>query len=64
MAWSPLNRVLASHSSSVLMYEKTFPFQTCVAVIVEALTSAGTSPVIQAILVSGVGAASLSRTRY
>jgi hypothetical protein len=43
------------------MYEKDFPFQTCVAVIVEALTPAGTSPVTQAILVSGVGVASLSK---
>lgn len=61
MASGPLKRVLASHSSSVLMYEEDFPFQTCVAVIVEAVTSAGTSPVTQAILVSGVGVASLSK---
>ena len=46
------------------MYEVEFPFRTCVAVIVEALAPSGASPVIHAILVSGVGDASLSDVRY
>ena len=62
VAWAPWNRVLASHCASVLMYEVEFPFRTWVAVTVEALTPSGTSPVIHATLVSGVGAASLSGT--
>ena len=62
VAWAPWNRVLASHCASVLMYEVEFPLRTCVAVTVEALTPSGASPVIHAILVSGVGVASFSRT--
>jgi hypothetical protein len=59
-----MNKVLASHRPSGLMYEVKLPFKTFVAVIVEALAPSGTSPVIHAILVSGVGVASLSGTWY
>ena len=59
-----MNRVLASQRPSGLMYEVKFPFKTFVAVIVEALAPSGTSPVIHAILVSGVAVASLSVIWY